>query len=424
MFDSTLSNDVPEATKFRTVLLKLMTAGQERTRVEIELQDLRTSYATELKSFFLHMQDYIVTMDTKNLLELEMEKKLDSLSEKELAEVATKNFYNNKDDVIFNTLNTKQELILINMDFCNAYHYFHLDKCPLTLTMYPSDDLDKILFVQKRLLYHANLNLEELNPPPQSFRDRQVVIKLDNHCEPCFGNYYRKKYEETPQFSFQAVFYCLLDNKMDLGFTSFSSDNESLKSKVIEVFAKCSRVYNLMEIFKKENTLTYEVSLDDKLFENLERVRVEEVSVFIKGAETTSGMIQGVIETSWLMEDKFNGQCFVFSHAKWRRIFSYTLIKNGIRPKRFDATIFPNNYKVIDYANVHPKFLGVYHLPTVFTRWKMNVSTEKNPGLNLKNTSQIVLSFSGSFILSEYDNPYSCEYFKYKNNTSTNFKGI
>ena len=53
---------------------------------------------------------------------------------------------------------------------------------------------------------------------------------------------------------------------------------------------------------------------------------------------------------------------------------------------------------VLESANVHKSFYGIYRVPTPFTTWIISLAAERNRGLDLSGLYEIEVRFSGSFI--------------------------
>ena len=91
-------------------------------------------------------------------------------------------------EIQWETFAIKLELIGLNEEFCNAYYYFHLERCPQDIQISPFNDLDEVLAIQNMLLYQSNQKLKDLFPPPQTFTDRAITIKKPKHCQ-CLENF-------------------------------------------------------------------------------------------------------------------------------------------------------------------------------------------------------------------------------------------
>ena len=57
-----------------------------------------------------------------------------------------------------------------------------------------------------------------------------------------------------------------------------------------------------------------------------------------------------------------------------------------------------NGQSVLESADVHKSFYGIYRVPTQFTTWIISVLPERNQGLDLSGLYEIEVRFSGSFI--------------------------
>ena len=184
MVDTTLSNDVPEATNYRTALLKLITTGETKTQASIDQAALEISFIASEKAWDLYFFESVSIATEISKIEVELESMANkNYDDSKLRDLASKIRSAADLDVEWEKLAIKLEFIRLNEEYCNAYYYFHLEKCQEDLVVNPSDDLEKILSIQNRLLYQSNQNLRQLYPPPQTFTDFTITIKKQKYCD-------------------------------------------------------------------------------------------------------------------------------------------------------------------------------------------------------------------------------------------------
>ncbi|XP_065661011.1 uncharacterized protein LOC136084618 isoform X2 [Hydra vulgaris] len=441
MMDTTLSDDVPEATNYRTALLKLITTGETRTQAALDQAVLETSFSASCFAWELYTEEGI---SIGNEIEKTKENlKGDKPSGETLSNEIKKLNSSLHLDIEWEQLAIKLELVHLNEEYCNAYYYFHLEKCEDDLRINPSDDLEKILSIQNILLYQSNSKLQNLFPPPQTFTDLSITIEQPKYCK-CFEifktkkdsaeinvititnddiNYRKRAVEEM----YESVKECLIPHldykklKENTILTKKHIDNEDLeklKERKIANDLLDNCINNPIENVKKNKQFVYKVDIDSSYFIGHERVRIDEVKVIFKGAKTTNGIVKIYAESTGISEDRYKDQCYKFIGDRWIRLLSYYSKSSISNEANTDVTqkkdIAPNLVKLlerelydqvtfIDTANIHKKFEGLFTSPTVFTTWSFIIPEKINPGLNLEELKEIELKFSGSFITTDYN---------------------
>ena len=438
MIDTTLSDDVPEATAYRTALLKLITTGETRTQASLDQAALETSFAASEYAHGLYTKEAVFIGDeienTRTALHNEL-KKLSHLST--LRKEARKQRKTAEMDVEWEIFSIKLELVRLNEEYCNAFYYFHLEKCPQDVRIGVSDDLERIFSIQNVLLYQSNQKLRDLYPPPQTFTDRTITIKKPPHCQ-CVYHFLNAKLDSTTTATqrnasrdamHDAAKTCLQDDGVIYSPKKFGETDKQLKGRhhgiTNEVMNQC--IHNQIANIKTDRQLTYKVDIDSPFFIGHERVRIDNVKAIFKGVTTSSGILEIYGESTGIYEDRHNGKCFKFIGEKWIRSLSY--FSKNLLPKRQrrTLTIEDLNTKLehieeqlsqlklnlqrdeitfIDSANVHNSFDGVFREPTVFTTWTFTIPDDRNPGLNLDGLDEIVLKFSGSFVTTSTSAPF------------------
>lgn len=158
------------------------------------------------------------------------------------------------------------------------------------------------------------------------------------------------------------------------------------------MFRKCnaSKVIEL-----KENKMaTVSLTLFNKQFKPFDRVRVEEVKVYLHGATTNTGFLEVNIESESILQDKYMNKKFTFYSGKWRRVFQYKIPKKS-----------SNHWGAYEIkADIHNNISPLTFVPTPFTTWMISVSKEQNPGLNLSGLTSIEILLTGSFVSNSQTN--------------------
>ena len=434
MIDTTLSDDVPEATAYRTALLKFITTGEARAKASLDKAALETSFSTSEFAHGLYTKEAV-------LIGLETEKSKIALEDdilkitvkSDLQRKASKQLASAEMDVEWEIFSIKLELVRLNDEYCSAFYYFHLEKCSQDLRIKVSDYLDRIYSVQNVLLYQSNQKLRDLYPPPQTFTDHTIIIKKPPNCQ-CMKDFLPKTRNGLVQERrssadplYNAAQRCLENNGVIYPPQKPSETLKKLKRRyhniTNNIMKECTN--DLILNVQKDRQLIYKVDIDSPIFSGYERVRIDEVKVIFKGIKTSNGVLKIYGESTGIYEDRHNGQCFKFIGEKWMRTMSYfsrnlfqekskrqlnnadwtkfdkklqSLNKNLTNHIDAQLSTLENGVSFIDTADVHKSFQGVFSEPTVFTTWMFNISDIQNPGLNLDSLEEIELKFSGSFV--------------------------
>ena len=254
MIDATLSDDVPEATNYRTALLKFVTTGESRTKISLEKAALDTKFAGSRYAWQLYFGEAVSTglkiadaqlkkvkIDSKQKLRHSFDKK------------AKKMRLAMDHEIQWETFPIKLELIGIHDEFCNAYYYFHLKRCPQDIQISPFNDLDEVLAIQNMFLHQSNQKLKDLFPPPQTFTDRVITIKKSKYSQ-CLGNFQdfkltantdQKTRNSTRDAKHALAKECLVNDSVKLPLQNQGESNDDFKIR------KHKFTINLKESVKK-----------------------------------------------------------------------------------------------------------------------------------------------------------------------------
>ena len=456
MIDTTLSDDVPEATPYRTALLKFITTGEARTKASLDKATLETSFsASEFARGLYTKEAVLIGLEIENT-KIALEDDLKKITNKfDLRRETSKQLASTKIDLEWEIFSIKLELVRLNNEYCNAFYYFHLEKCSQDLRIKVSDFLHRIYSVQNVLLYQSNQKLRDLYPPPQTFTDRTIIIKKPPNCQ-CMKDFLPKTRNDVVQERrtsadplYNAAQRCLEQKGVKYSPQKSGENKKKLKERyhniTNNIMKECTN--DLILNVQKDMQLIYKVDIDSPIFSGYERVRIDEVKVIFKGIKTSNGVLKIYGESTGIYEDRYNKQCFKFIGKKWMRTMSY-FSRNLLRQRRkrqltiadwnkldtklqslssnldtklgvklqsltknltshIDAQFsnLENEVSFIDTANVHKNFQGLFSEPTVFTTWMFNISDVQNPGLILDSLEEIELKFSGSFVSASYSGP-------------------
>ncbi|XP_066929062.1 uncharacterized protein [Clytia hemisphaerica] len=154
------------------------------------------------------------------------------------------------------------------------------------------------------------------------------------------------------------------------------------------MYRKCnaSKIFELRQ--NKMASLT--ISTNNKQFRGFEKIRIDEIKVYLHGVKTDNGMVQVKIRSGSFMHDKSSGQKRNFISQRWERDFKYNIDE-----------VATNKDKGVSISHIsgdsyNKKVFGSH--PTPFNTWIISISSEMNPGLDLSNLSSIELLFSGSLV--------------------------
>ena len=465
MMDASLSIEVPETLNFKTALLKVLRAGKAETQARIDLVKAGEEFSAaeySWKQFVNELTDTQESIDSVKNMTKKLETELEQMEADKIRPMVIKKKLDTEWKLVLEEFRIKIELYLHTTEFCQAYLYFHLQSCPPELEFNLNDNLDVALRVANRLQFQSVQQLKNLYPPPQTFHNKTVYFHIPRHCE-CVEHLDKinatnnDEYDSDVEKAYRDSAACL--NKL---IDSVSITDE-IKNEIFSLSEKCK--LSLVSVIKQDNTITFDVPIDSSLFEYRDRVRVDEVQVFLKGAKTESGKLEVWIQTAGISQDRYRGKVYSFTGENWIRVFSYyseNVVKNrnNDRLKRSihksgDKTSWPerrnvdsaiieklekmeqrldsieniviarltsmekemtgikgkltgietvvktnsgNGQSVLESANVHKSFYGIYRVPTPFTTWIISVPPERNRGLDLSGLYEIEVRFSGSFI--------------------------
>jgi len=136
--------------------------------------------------------------------------------------------------------------------------------------------------------------------------------------------------------------------------------------------------------------------LDAQPFDNLDRVRLTQVRVWVEGAKVKDGASVAVlIGTQGNYLDRFHAKAYQFTSKPLIRDFEYRVSSKsaGSPDWVFDDGTF--GYVEVD-GTVDNEVSYAYFQPTPFAEW--NISLTRTPAIDLSGVTKITMQFAGSVI--------------------------
>ena len=383
MMDASLSAEIPETLSYKTAILKMVTAGKAETEASIEFVQLKSE---------VYMNKY--KMDA-----YDSEIKFIKKAKKTLTSSQNKQQFDK--NLKLSTMQLKLDLFLHIIDYCDSSFYYNLQPCFAYSEFSFDDSLSQVMYISNKILAESIANMNDLFPPPQSFRDKSIKLSINEGCTNTITQYEQSLSSDvcstdlsssdcknvlqrafgtlttvnTPDDEQSRLFYAQL-NQIQLT----SIDKDIVKFQRIYLDCLSSNVQEL----KTTNETSISISLDSEDFQRFDRVRIEVLNIILHGAKLKSEFLEVEVENQGVVEDRLNGKTFVFMGDKWNRIIRYNSSSSGIK------------YEV--KGDVDEEFARKFNNPTPFSTWRISVSKENNPGLDLTGLTTIELLFSGSFM--------------------------
>jgi len=175
---------------------------------------------------------------------------------------------------------------------------------------------------------------------------------------------------------------------------SYLSNIEQDYIRVMESFTSPPQDFNkritisnpdTLEKFKKYGLLNISIPIDADIFNNIERVRVNNIRVFVEGPSIFDQEYSFSIANDGRYTDQLNSKVHNFVTVPLKRRFSY--IKNDILDE--DPTITMD-------GNIFDKYKYYYFEPTPFSNWEIYL--ENHLTINLHDVEKIRVEFYGNAI--------------------------
>ena len=292
MMDASLSTEVPETLNFKTALLKVLRAGKTETQARIDVVKAGEEFSAAEFSWKLFVNELADTRESINSTK-EKSKQLETELEKIRADnflpIVIKKKLDAQWKLAHEEFRIKIELYMHVTEFCQAYLYFHLQSCPPDLQFNLNDNLDVALRVADRLQYQSVQQLKNLYPPPQTFHNKTVYLHIPSKCK-CLEDLDTIKATNNSNHD-KDVNKAYRDSAACLEMATDSSDiTDEIKNEIFILSEKCK--LSLVSLIKQDNEITFDVPIASSLFEYRDRVRVDEVQVYLRGAKTESGKLE------------------------------------------------------------------------------------------------------------------------------------
>ena len=313
---------LPTNIKYLAILLNFIEAGKAESQALLELAQIHADvYITDYKVHAYQKETFYIEQETQ-ALSREHENTQDL--------TISKNIKRNL-KLIMKQL--KIDIFLHLAEYCRLSFYHTLQPC-LAFDQYQIDiSLRQIMHIIHWMINEPIENAISLYPPPQTFRDISISFKLDKRCAKIY-EIEKKTTNKTKQFwLFTKLTKPMKHENISVAYRKF-----------FKLYEEC--ITSPVAKFKMNNACTIEVALTDEAFRSFDRVRVDEIQVFLHGAKTESNTVQINIANIGVVKDRLGDSQFVFTGGKWQRIcrYAYKKIFNVVNGKR--KTIHSYSYQV------------------------------------------------------------------------------
>eukprot|EP00058_Branchiostoma_floridae_P005003 XP_002590491.1 hypothetical protein BRAFLDRAFT_124498 [Branchiostoma floridae] len=220
----------------------------------------------------------------------------------------------------------------ILLDYCGSYFYFQFRQCGSSYRPSLSDDMLTLLQKINNANRDAQASLGSFTRVPQPFDDIQIHLSDSINADDC-----------------QGIDSCPIDQLKETGSLSFTLD------------------------------------LSNPTFSGWDRVRIERVRAYIRGADNTGSHLRVSISNSGEFLDRYQGTDYEFASLPVKRRFEYN--PNGL----------PGSDIIVD-GEVHQSFTGYFFQTTPFTTWIIQLQPSLNPGLDLSGVTRVEIHFKGSVV--------------------------
>ena len=178
-------------------------------------------------------------------------------------------------------------------------------------------------------------------------------------------------------------------------FKSFSPAPGPFQRKEIKITDQ-----ETLASLKNNHSVTIPVGVESNVFKNLERVRFDNIQVWLDGASHENDVITIDIVCSGVFVDTYKGKHMSFISEPLEEKFQYRTFKES--EKREDPDFWLNNNTVKAFsehdARITDEMKFAYAMPTPFTEWTIDVDPKKNDGVSLENLNAIIIIVEGSAI--------------------------
>lgn len=158
----------------------------------------------------------------------------------------------------------------------------------------------------------------------------------------------------------------------------------------------------ILKQLREKNTTQWQIPLSANAFKNLERVRCENLKIWLEGAHKTQKEATVTINIfcSGVFQDRHHSKNYRFVSEPLQRKFQYGFYPKGERRKEVDYYFANGQWEgfVEKSADVSDEFKFAYAYPTPFTEWCIEVDKEKNEGIDLSEVTKIVMEIEGTAI--------------------------
>ena len=196
-----------------------------------------------------------------------------------------------------------------------------------------------------------------------------------------FAPYIPQDFEETKVITDDVACQGTLEG-LDQARKQQDSNGQLMPDEALPLNALACPIYEL----KRGKTFLYRPAMTDaEIFKGYERVRLQEIEVYLEGATVDSGKdVTIYISFSGMMTDNFRGKELKFVTAPRMTLFAYKTSNDG-------------STKIIQPGKVSSEFQEYYDGIAALTTWTIQVPDEYNHrSLNLEGLTQVKLAIKGT----------------------------
>lgn len=153
-----------------------------------------------------------------------------------------------------------------------------------------------------------------------------------------------------------------------------------------------------LKTLKSKRESSWIISLDNAEFLGLERVRLNDMRVWLEGTQFTDGnnAVFMTITNTGNYLDRYQGIDYQFNSKELVRTFKYKVSDSDINA---DWKFENGSWGAVQIdGEVDKEVSYAYFRPTPFSEWKITLLTEDNPGVDFSEVTKITMYFAGSAI--------------------------
>ena len=218
-------------------------------------------------------------------------------------------------------------------------------------TEYIGASLSQMVYLTNKMLVESIENMNDLYPPPQTFRKKKIILKDDDaNCdaiidglEQCTKNQEcsaeilenlrktlnlelpkRTKKNAEIKVALEAALGTPSEEhkqeeigKGELEIPPESNNNEKLFALFLKKKTEC--LASPIRQIKDSRATTFNIPLNYPQFRRFDRVRIEDIQVKVVGPNMRSKFVEVSIENNGVLQDRLDGNTFTFTGEPWQR---------------------------------------------------------------------------------------------------------